>query len=523
VEEEGIMGRPADVESDEIWEELQKSYPRIEITWATTLQASKDRMIAAIKKKLAQKPLVPTGPRPAAWNDIAGIGAAELPSSLDQANPGYWFNYFWKEAKEAAKSDSGIQARLLDVFNWLFEKEGEVRVNVKIDTSELGRDYADQRRGNPDYEVTAAGEVFKKESRNKYRLKESWEDLARTKPNELKAQLQTLLEIGFIRMPATRGKHAEMTSDDTRDAQMIDVLQGKISEFTRRQKKGPTPDQIEVGIGWRGDSRAFDTIRQEDGFFRKCDPSKGYAPGHGLTAAWNPLSDPQNQEFFWFRKNQNDNCLFTVISVGEHEDYRAFLPFPKFQDQGSPRPFPVWVRIDGKDNYTLTLPGYDNWLYLCIYSGVVLDTQGLQLREVLPGERNAKAGSFPERGQRKIKMKNIFGGLRFVKFFHDPSDNEGLTAVLDYRTIRLTSDFIDLSTRSARFKKAAPELERRFRKATRDGVVHLKWTPTGFATVPAAFTYQGHQIEITRLGSEIEARNQKDIVQRNFGITPFSP
>ncbi len=69
-----------------------------------------------------------------------------------------------------------------------------------------------------------------------------------------------------------------------------------------------------VSYCWRGDGRGYGEIRDARGLWCKA-ASQAYAERTKMREAWHPFHREEYRRHIYYRCNQNDNCLFTAVSV----------------------------------------------------------------------------------------------------------------------------------------------------------------------------------------------------------------
>jgi hypothetical protein len=271
---------------------------------------------------------------------------------------------------------------------------------------------------------------------------------------------------------------------------------------------------VKTPYTWRADTRPIASVAGDGGFNTKADQTKSWSGEHNLRERWNPFSDPEINKYFWFRKASNDNCKYTVVSVGIESDWRKVISFPRLCDlhgwpakffaksSGALLPFdkigvedrkqlekwfswgwflPAQCMIDGKlASKPVLLPAVRTNLYLLILGGVVINTNKIQ-----------GAGAFPEVGVKSLKLRNIYGAVEVVRFYHGGDDPAGYTAFV------VGGTKVPNEGRTKRFKATEKQLDAAFSDLERQlGPMHLAWASTGCTTVASGYRYMGKHLQV---------------------------
>lgn len=256
--------------------------------------------------KIIQAPTVnqtPLNQRNTRWAEIKGLNAPH--PDTDSALFGYWFNYFWAEARETDNLSPGDQARLCEAFFGVFEKDaGGVRVKPGFDQ------VSDERK---------------------------------------RSILTTLLVIGFKRVPLqgfvpAPKTHLGRSTKVVSIEQAVDCveLQSEImgtKALTLKQKVTTEHGGV-LTIGFRGDGRSYEDIVTGGGFkARARSNGQGVYEWFGFGKPWHPFGLEVYANSLFLRKGHNkDNCLHTVVSIGFEFD--ELVAYPLLTD---PQLFPLCV------------------------------------------------------------------------------------------------------------------------------------------------------------------------------------
>ena len=293
-----------------------------------------------------------------------------------------------------------------------------------------------------------------------------------------------LLTTGFNRIPATK---EQAVAGDTSDAHIIGKLlwAGPADEVASQ----PNIKVVPVEFKWRGDSRPFGTIKSANGFTTKA-ASQGYASAKGLTQAWHPFSDDTTRKYLWFRKAATDNCLYSVISVGSNATaFKAYLPYPLIKLSGGKA-----AKLNGylgKRTISATpsaggavvqlqVPVSETYLYMFVFAGIALDTGAMQGSQ-----------AYPEYGVAGIPFKNVYGGLRCVRFHlgdDDVGDDDGLVAVMSTPTV---TDDDGLSINASYGQDLFGRMKAAFDQVKNTAAVGVRWQSSGAGY--AEFQPLGHE------------------------------
>ncbi|HXI19753.1 MAG TPA: hypothetical protein VNH46_01630, partial [Gemmatimonadales bacterium] len=312
------------------------------------------------------------------------------------------------------------------------------------------------------------------------------EALTRVDQSQLRKDMTDLLQIGFHRFS---GFGEGYDPSDCSDAALLQYRRtGQVYQ--------------DIDFRWRADSRPFSAVRDTDGFRTKAD-SEGYARANGMREPYHPFSDPSTRKYLWFRRMQADNCLYTVISIGQVAPWKSFLPFPKVEKTLDKRLFSATDRAPLSTKYSerfalcrvnggtesIKLPVTETWLYMFLLTGFVLETGRIQ--------EHVKVSAFPEEGVKEIPLRDIFGAVKFYRFHHGPDDADGFTALPEPGGM--------LQHQNALFQKAKYSergftlLQDSFKEVAESGPISVKWSATGFSDIDKAFNFKGRKIEVLGL------------------------
>lgn len=423
-------------------------------------------------------------PRALGVDDLKTIDSDSDPEfmklkSNGEFSPEGWFLYFWREAKANIGRVAGQDRPALNQMTATFFVRDNDRIKV-----------APAVRRN---QAADAGPDF-----------DAW--LARDPQNvrDFGAWLKILLKAGFQPFLADKAEFKQQRTQGSNPS----------GELAAVENLALAKEFVSTPFTWRADTRPLSSLRGEGGFNTKADQNKDWSATHNLRAPWNPFSDPEINKHYWFRRASNDNCKYSVVSVGIESDWRKVISFPRLCDlhewpadlfargSGSLQPFdklspvdqkkvsdwykwgwmlPALCLIDGKTpSRPVLLPAVRTNLYLLILGGVVLNTNKVQGKE-----------GFPEVGVKSLSLRNIYGAIEVVRFYHGGDDPHGYTAFV------VGGEKVANEGRSKRFQATEKQLEAAYRDLERQiGSLNMAWAANGSTTVPASFTYMGRKLQV---------------------------
>jgi len=221
----------------------------------------------------------PLAAKTSRWPGIKDVRAPFLTD--DSKSFGYWFNYFWEEARQVDTLSEGDKARLCDAFYAVLTKSGVGFTPVTLALVS----------------------------------------------NEKKLQiLTTLLVIGFKRVALDGMLPAPGSSVQVDKA----VDGGKVFlNHMQYLEKGNTNI---ISLGFRADGRTYDQLVLQNGLgARARSGGQTIYTDYGLDQAWHPFSLQIYANSLFLRKGINkDNCLHTVVSVSL--EFAEILPYPLLSD-----------------------------------------------------------------------------------------------------------------------------------------------------------------------------------------------
>lgn len=298
--------------------------------------------------------------------------------------------------------------------------------------------------------------------------------------------LEVFLNAGSIKVPTTslelnNGNFAHLVMNWTDPT-------GKVKSLMKEY--GAT-----FKMKWRSDSRSYNQIKKAGGFLAKANSAESYAASLGMRENWHPFSDPSVRKYMWFRKNQKDNCLFTVVSVGAAKDWKTYLSFPLIKD--SPHAIQrkrVMVNTVDNQKALLTFAVSSTWLYLFVMNGMMAFTTGgfgLHYGYV------DKSDFYAEIGVGEIPPGNIYGAVRFIRVYHAPCpqhldaqagkmlDEVGFSAFPLEVVKPPQTDFA--YTNPSSVLQEMTKVKDAFKAVRKTDPVHLRWIKAGYENVNAEF------------------------------------
>lgn len=293
----------------------------------------------------------------------------------------------------------------------------------------------------------------------------------------LRGVLVRFLRAGFDALPGTVKAFNER--DTSRDHLM---------NFMRKM----SGDREAQSFCWRSDSRSMTEIGLDGGFQAKCNSANQETLAkNNMDKDWHPFNLPAIRQYMWFRKGQKDNCLYSVISIGNSEDWKDYLSFPLAADHKSWNMTDRQVSVQRNGRLeTVTLGVSWTYLYLFVMSDLILaDTEQIQSwiaaeKQRLKEGRSEGGGAFPERATRGIPMENIYGAVKFIRIHHadkaTATDDHGFTA----RPVSYELNYGHALAMKERWGRDFERLENEFQAAFATDVIHRKWTPTGSLNLP---------------------------------------
>jgi hypothetical protein len=344
------------------------------------------------------------------WNEIHAI---ELPFAGDPAPDhfGFWFNYFWSEARLKPGLTEAEKSKLCEMFFSVFEGAGGgFAVQAALATKE---------------------DAFKENI------------------------LRQILLIGFRRVAVEPPRLATYKAAGGRrlappplraiDAAQLNWETAIVVSSTK-----------ELKIGFRADTRSYDDLVLNKGFNARARQDGWVYTGFAFNQRWNPFSNPVYSQSLFLRlgaKNK-DACLYTVVSAGAN--FREVAHFPILNDYGNNfkaqsasghplavKPAEMWNEADillaAADRMRVravkstTGPGVDhvekdNHIHVFHTTGL----HGFNTQAHFAG-----ADSFPERSMREIPLANLLADIHFIqKWWYRPDSRQLELYELEFSPIR---------------------------------------------------------------------------------------
>jgi len=313
---------------------------------------------------------------------------------------GWWFAYFWKEAKAAGWKLDNSGEKLKDLFVTIY---GDPTVGVS---------------GYRNKQQAAVGIVIRGDN--------AWPPTDAAK----RLVLNLALEIGFKAMSPTAADGGVTRGNEVRR-----YFKNKI-----RLRSGGNGRRA-LPVGCRGDGRDFDKVKEHGGALNRVDLGI-----NNMGAAWHPFSAPPQKNQLFFRASSGDNCLYSVLSVAE--SMRLAVGFPLIEDEqifrfpsksllmhykrddvqaanaGSVKLARCTCRIAGKLRTGVFL-ATETYAYSFKVMGDAVHTQ-----DFLESEMSGAKDQCLERGVREVALQDFLFGLKLRRVHHGPTRGHGITAFI---------------------------------------------------------------------------------------------
>lgn len=399
----------------------------------------------------------------------------------------FWFAYFWEECGDVGFLEP-VKAEVARLFNHLFNVPPHWDVgNPACRFTITPRGTISRNAG-----VSAAAVDLPLATALVPTAPTAWDAAADA---DVLAVMNQLLRAGFIRVPGATGTQSPDSGLDVFRSALVGAMGG-----------------VQFKLGWRGDARSVNQIRDAGGLINKAD-SDGYAESVNLRAPWHPFSLAANRTDYFYRKHKEDNCLATVVSISTsfttasvfpllNADYIQNLParLPAAADDLS-RLEPAHRRIlhmvrGAAADEKLVRVADQQQLYLVAVGENYFDTQQAQTR------RQGADQAFPEFAVKSVPSTGVLACVKFVRVHHGLDEHGGLTVLPDAaRSIAPTLDGCrrfcqDQQAARALFAAAQPL----YQQALASMPYHVSWRPNGHAAVPP-MQHAGRPVTITSVKS----------------------
>jgi hypothetical protein len=376
--------------------------------------------------------------------------------------PEWWFLYFWKEAKTTIGNEASLAEKneFLIFFNATFKKGPTWSTNNQV-----------VPRGRFLNPPNAPGDP--------------WTANLLTS-GQLLAILNMLLKYGFKCITLAGG---QVVPNDT-SADLVALCES-------------LDVKVHWKAGWRAESwRDIQRLRRTGYLAQASDDQaqsaneQSWAVKCNLRQNWHPYTDPAVRNRLYYRKNQNDNCLYSAVSLAHN--WKTAACFPKIA-QHTEYPKLAGVNIDAKARsahpkyigivtFRKAEPGDSmtdcvrmmfvttSKISLMVVEGIVFRTDNAQ-------QRYKNGECFPEFAVPKVEGRNVMAMVQLLRVHHGPTDADGFTALIDNRfkqppeTIQLVEAFKDFRAFSV-FKDWA---DQQYGSVANECPASLMWTDTGFA------------------------------------------
>ncbi|MBL8174850.1 MAG: hypothetical protein JNK48_09270 [Bryobacterales bacterium] len=365
-----------------------------------TVKASPDKMWASLIEQQRGRLQSNSTPAPNArngkWDEIKEVvhpfGAAH--GANDSKEFGYWFNYFWVEAREAHDLNAAGQTQLCDAFFAVLESDGN--------------------KGFQPSPQFAAMDNTKKQN-----------------------VLLKVMRIGFKRIQV--GEAPPSLAARAVDAKTLFAVDIKDKGLLVRR----------LPLGFRGDNRDFSALAKSGFVTRSRSVQEKIHSDYGMDQEWHPFHLPIYRDSLFLRKGKSkDNCLHTVISVAS--SLEEMLPYPLLSDAslfklansdpaswGSSEIDYVQshfmgltiVREGGATGPIDKITTVKNVYVLDMSSGSAYDTAGFQ--------QSLNVGNpFPERAVDRVLPEQIIGLLKVRKsYFYRRTSTPGVWTMFDVESL----------------------------------------------------------------------------------------
>jgi hypothetical protein len=314
---------------------------------------------------------------------------------------GWWYQYFWKEAKsQATTKQASLKQLICDVVD-------------AVKDHGLGSGIIVPNR-NPAEIITGA----------------LTKPLPAPRSYRGKKILKLLLDMGFRAMPiATPGQSLGPSGKRTFE------LQIQVSSSGR---------SVPLTFGFRGVTTKFEKILEYRGALNRVDlRNEDSMRNLNMWQAWHPFSDSKVAEKMYYRLGSNDNCLYSVVSAADTP--RLAVGFPLIEDEQIYRlpkksldqwdasdlqaakngPNPVVLvkaacTVDGERKTGLFL-ATETYFYVFKVTGDAVHTEDF-LMEI----DRKMGGQCQERGVRKVPLSDFLVGVRVRRVHLGPQRTDGI-------------------------------------------------------------------------------------------------
>jgi hypothetical protein len=385
------------------------------------------------------------------------LETATLDRVKDQFTPEWWFVYFWMEAKEFIQRASEVDKQLtIDCFNAAFHKPSNFVLDRK---------------------VIPKGVFLVKPARPE----DAWANGVMNSV-DLCNYLEVFLRNGFSAIRVTENGPVGVDTSHELEQLCLDLGLKKHYELV-----------------WRAEGRRDLEELRRTGFKTQAN-DENRALTCNMRATWHPYHVVEKRQTLWYRKNQNDNCLYAALSLAT--SWQAALCFPKIaQTPKYPdlhgtvldKPFrdknPEYIAMVTFQRTSPTDKQEDLQKYMFVTNSkaalIVLDTKVFDTAAAQEMKKG-KGQSYPEMAAHEIEGRRVLAMLSFWRVHHGPTDAEGFTAVIDRKyngapqSVGLAKFFLDYKA----FGEFKNLVERTYKDVIAACPVSQRWTNTGFEPVP---------------------------------------
>ena len=349
----------------------------------------------------------------------AEISAIEAPFAGEPAPDqfGFWFNYFWAEARVKPNLTEAEKSKLSDMF-------------FSVITG-AAPNFA------PIPDLAARDDFFKENV------------------------LRQILLIGFRRVALDPPQTAAYKAAGGRflappplkavDASTLN-WEHSVIIFQTNNWRGLSG---RLFIGFRADTRSYDDLVASKGFNARARQEGWVYSGYAFNQRWNPFNNPVYSDSMFLRlgEKNKDACLQTVVSTGAN--FRDVVHFPILNDYGNNfkarsqsgeflavKPAELWtdadIQLAAADRMKVkavkgTGPGIDhlekdNHIH-------VFHTTGL--RGFNTADHFGGTDKFPERSMENVPLANLLADIHFIqKWWFNPAEGQIVLYDIEFSPIR---------------------------------------------------------------------------------------
>jgi hypothetical protein len=408
---------------------------------------------------------------PAHYSLIERLKKSQIVGATPKVNgKAFWFAYFWEECGEKDFLQP-VKDQVARMFDGLFA------LPPQWDSTQPSCAFTITPRGTISWKPrkNAASVDLPANTSLTLLTPNAWDGIADL---DLLAVLNQLLHSGFIRVKGTAGTQSPDSGLDVFRSALVGDIGG-----------------VHYKLGWRGDSRSVRQITDSGGLINKAD-SDGYAESVNLRKPWHPFSKVENRADYFYRKNKEDNCLATIVSISTsfmtasvfpllNADFISDLPLAlpqqgddfKLMSEAHRR---ILHLVKDNAGHNVVRVADSQQLYLVAVGENYFDTQQAQIR------RQGEGQAFPEFAVKSVPETGVLGCVKFVRVHHGLHEHGGLTVLPDRkRSIEPTLDGCRRFCQNQAVARVMyPVVLQMYQDALNAMPFHVKWLPNGHAVVP---------------------------------------